>query len=176
MGQAASDMGCHVIRAFGGVAIASFLFRHKSFEEVSEIECDVGVGILLDDKGAGGVLDEDDQNSVDGCLFAEPVGYLAGERVKAFAAGGNGDCGVYGHCFQGTAQSFINSGRCRRCFSTERTQGGRRITERNDGLEDGLRNEPAIKGEEWTNVFGWEDRVKEFCLPFVVVGPVEGKA
>ncbi len=87
----------HVVRPFGRVAEISAIFRYQSLEEIAQVERHFRIGVLLDDERAGGVLDEDGEQSVPDLLLAQPRFDLAGEWIKSLAASGNGQGGVANH-------------------------------------------------------------------------------
>ena len=51
-------MGGHIIRSLQGVSIFCSVFRHQTFEEVGQVERDVGVGVLLNYQRGRSVLNK----------------------------------------------------------------------------------------------------------------------
>lgn len=86
-GQRGSDMRCHVVRTFGCVAVAFAVLRDELFEEVAHIERHIGIGILLNDQRAGGVLDKGGEEAVISWLFREPFLHHRGKRIETLALG-----------------------------------------------------------------------------------------
>ena len=57
LGQRGADMGWHVVRPFGGVAIIHVLARQLR-KEILQILLHIGIGIFLDQQRRRGVADE----------------------------------------------------------------------------------------------------------------------
>ena len=94
--EGGADMRGHVIWTFGGVTEPFAVFRNKLFEEIAQVEGNVGIGILLDDERAGCVLDEESQETVANGLFSQPVFGGTGEGIESFAASADFQSGVSG--------------------------------------------------------------------------------
>ena len=89
-------MRCHIIRPFKRVAEILAVLGHQPFEEIGEIERNVGIRIFLDNERAGRVLDKDGKRPIKRRLPAQPILNGPGKRVQPFASRGNGDFGVNG--------------------------------------------------------------------------------
>ncbi len=74
--------------------VAFTLFRHKPFEEITQIESDIRIGILLDDQRAGSVLNEYSQQPVRHPLLCQPFLYGFREGIQSFAARLDGECSI----------------------------------------------------------------------------------
>lgn len=81
----------HVVRSFRRVPIILLVFGDQLLEEVAQIERDIGVGIFLNHERAGCVLDKDGEQPLANILFGDPILDRFGERIKTFAARGNGN-------------------------------------------------------------------------------------
>jgi hypothetical protein len=57
------------------------VFRNQAFEELAEIAVDVRIGVLLNDKRCGSVLNEDGQQSNLDLLRANPFANFASDFV-----------------------------------------------------------------------------------------------
>lgn len=88
MCQGRANVGCHVIRPFERMTVMDGVFGDQAFEEIAQVERHIGIGILLNDEGAGGVLNKNGEGSVERRLLAEPVIDDAGKGIEAFAFGG----------------------------------------------------------------------------------------
>src|SRR5690606_16557263 len=56
--QHALDVGRHVVRALGEVFVVGGVLRHHYVEVAFQVAPHVGVGVLVDGQGGGGVLDK----------------------------------------------------------------------------------------------------------------------
>jgi hypothetical protein len=79
----------HIIVAFCCMAIFGITLRRQPFEEIAQVEDDVGVGVLLDHQRCRSVLNEDRQQTGGDAGGSKPIRDLASERVEPFSPGGN---------------------------------------------------------------------------------------
>jgi hypothetical protein len=83
------DVRRHVVRTFGAVNIAPSALGCDLFEKSFEIGSNIGVGVLLNQKGGGGVAAENRQNTGGDVLPAGPRRHLRRDLDETFAASWN---------------------------------------------------------------------------------------
>lgn len=94
LSQCGSDMRRHVVRAFRGVTVTLLIFRYEALKEIAQIERDIGICVLLNDKRTRSVLDENGQKAAGDLLLSEPIFDRFGERIKTLTSGRNGKSGA----------------------------------------------------------------------------------
>ena len=91
MGERRSNVRRHIVRSFCRVPVSGSALRDETFKEVSQIEHNIRISILLDHERTGGVLNENSQLPARDALFGKPIRDGPRERIQAFAAGLNGN-------------------------------------------------------------------------------------
>ncbi len=69
MREGRTNVRGHIVRAFGGVPIVLIFLGNQALEKVTEIQRDIGVGILLNHQRAGRVLNERREQPIRDTLF-----------------------------------------------------------------------------------------------------------
>lgn len=91
LGQRRSDMGGHVVRPFGRMTVERRVFGHQTAEESLQIPLHVGIGILLNRQGSGGVTAEKSEQPVPESTLLQPAGNLPCDICQTLARGRDRD-------------------------------------------------------------------------------------
>jgi hypothetical protein len=86
-GEGCADVGGHVVRAFGGVAVEAVAVRDEAIQEVLQVGEDLRVGVLLDDQRCGRVAHVQREEALGDALLAHPGEHRRADVVGAGAAG-----------------------------------------------------------------------------------------
>jgi len=52
VGESGTDVRGHIVRALRRVAVVFVVFGNEPLKEITQIQCHVGIGVLLDHEGA----------------------------------------------------------------------------------------------------------------------------